>query len=97
LLKAESGYSLYCLIRRGGTPRIIYSRELQMYELCAGTLGSHFLQESILPAMFNMESCYSLLCLYQGVTVDRGESFYKFWRTPPAPKGILKQKKTWVA
>jgi hypothetical protein len=47
-----SWYSLYCLIRRFATSRIFCGRELQMYWLCAETLGCWLIWRVKIPASF---------------------------------------------
>jgi hypothetical protein len=49
LWQRVSWYSLYCLIQRVVTFCIVYSGELQMYELCAECLGWNLIQRFTTP------------------------------------------------
>ncbi len=77
---AESWYSPYCSIWIFVTPRVVYGWELQMYELCAETLGCRLIWRVKTPIFFkNKESLFPALfvarshCWQQGVLLKHFE------------------------
>jgi hypothetical protein len=73
------------------TPHLVYSGSSKCMNYVQKLQAAVWHGESRIPLLFNMESHYSIVCSGKSL-LSAKSNFFKFWRTPPAFKGIIEAK-----